>query len=589
MQNSILNYINKKKEIQEKLLSFIDNEEEETNEQKYQDLLQYFDESKYNNYIGDNKEILIMLNKIALNHRRTSNFFERIEKILLDIQEPIKNRFLPYDIYCCFKNNKRILLFLIQNNFIKVDQNLVDQILYNRENYKAHYHAGTIEYLFPEIKEFLPKKMYKKISGSIYHIEKINVQEDSNLPLFEELRSKGENPSMICELIRKDSIDEFIEYVTRNGLLLNSSIKRSIFETNPLLNQKEYTSLIEYASFFGSVKIFNFLRMNKIEVQPSLMKFAIHSNNADMIHLIEEFMTKEDLPENFYQLGFEETLKCHNFDLSEYFLNNFISNPVLHKSVKWMNFEYFPAEFSHDIFYHLCKNDCYNYISVFFEKDRGVLPHNQGILDEAFGAAVRMNNTNIMNLFYDYLNSYSYKRLIRKYKFSSTFTIDYNFKELDIIQVRNASFSKKLIFSRGVSYIIPYFFHKFPYIEEITFQKPSQIESFDNGVFYGRTSLKEIEIPASVKVIHKRAFCKCTGLKKVTFEEESSVYQIDKYAFFECSSLEQIVIPPSVKKIGKNIFEKCNSLVRVLIPSSLQSEVTKEYLNCPAQTTVEYY
>ncbi|KAK8843814.1 hypothetical protein M9Y10_024888 [Tritrichomonas musculus] len=92
-----------------------------------------------------------------------------------------------------------------------------------------------------------------------------------------------------------------------------------------------------------------------------------------------------------------------------------------------------------------------------------------------------------------------------------------------------------LIIPRSVSCFAPNIFHNGPCIEEITFQKPSHIENLCNRVFYGRTSLKEIEIPAS-------------------------------------TSERPIVIPQAVKVIGKNIFEKCDSLVSVLIPSSLQNK-----------------
>ena len=49
----------------------------------------------------------------------------------------------------------------------------------------------------------------------------------------EEMREIGENENHICELIRKDMIEDFITYVNRNKLELDLTVDNSIFETNP--------------------------------------------------------------------------------------------------------------------------------------------------------------------------------------------------------------------------------------------------------------------------------------------------------------------------------------------------------------------
>ena len=60
----------------------------------------------------------------------------------------------------------------------------------------------------------------------------------------------GENDSKICELIRNDSINEFIEYVKKGNVSLTMRIKPSIFETHYYLNRFQNQTLIEYACFF---------------------------------------------------------------------------------------------------------------------------------------------------------------------------------------------------------------------------------------------------------------------------------------------------------------------------------------------------
>ena len=91
----------------------------------------------------------------------------------------------------------------------------------------------------------------------------------------------------ICSLIRQDSVVDFITHVNRYNISPLSRISPSIFETNPFLIDNTNTSLIEYSAFFGSIQIFRYLLMNNAELTPSLWLYAIHSKNAELIHLLE--------------------------------------------------------------------------------------------------------------------------------------------------------------------------------------------------------------------------------------------------------------------------------------------------------------
>ena len=55
-----------------------------------------------------------------------------------------------------------------------------------------------------------------------------------------------------------------------------------------LLYFKKKPTLIEYAAFNGSIQIFQYLKMNKVELNEELWSYAIHSGNAQIIHLLEE-------------------------------------------------------------------------------------------------------------------------------------------------------------------------------------------------------------------------------------------------------------------------------------------------------------
>ena len=115
-------------------------------------------------------------------------------------------------------------------------------------------------YFAPEMTPYINIKEFTDESD-IEFIKQHFFQEFTNE--FFEKRKIGENDNHICQLIRKDLIEEFIVYVNRNNISLESLINPSIFETNSFLLKNKEVSLIEYAAFFGSIQIFQYLKINK--------------------------------------------------------------------------------------------------------------------------------------------------------------------------------------------------------------------------------------------------------------------------------------------------------------------------------------
>ena len=80
-------------------------------------------------------------------------------------------------------------------------------------------------------------------------------------------------------------------------------------------------TLIEYASFFGSIEIYQFLNFNNVLLRPRLWYYSIHSKNAEIIHLLEE---NNIIPnDKSYIKCFEESIKCHHNEL--YSITNKVS------------------------------------------------------------------------------------------------------------------------------------------------------------------------------------------------------------------------------------------------------------------------
>ena len=88
---SYLNYINKMKNTQTKLLDYIDNESNV--EELFDNLINFISEQKFVENRNEMKAILHLISKIAENHFRGPDFFNKVTKILEYFKNSITNYF----------------------------------------------------------------------------------------------------------------------------------------------------------------------------------------------------------------------------------------------------------------------------------------------------------------------------------------------------------------------------------------------------------------------------------------------------------------------------------------------------------------
>lgn len=88
----------------------------------------------------------------------------------------------------------------------------------------------------------------------------------------------------------------------------------------------------------------------------------------------------------------------------------------------------------------------------------------------------------------------------------------------------------------------------------------AQIESISKVAFHHSKNLREINIPATVKIVDGKsandgaAFYYCVSLERVTFGENSVCETIGALAFHHCESLTYVNIPNSVKTVNSHAF-----------------------------------
>ena len=107
-----------------------------------------------------------------------------------------------------------------------------------------------------------------------------------------------------------------------------------------MLLQNMQTTLIEYASFFGSIQVFQFLKVNKAPLSQNMQKYAIHGKNAELIHILEGNNVEDD-NDKFVAL-YVESIKCHHIDIMNYFKDNFVESKMVYAflsdSYRYFNF-----------------------------------------------------------------------------------------------------------------------------------------------------------------------------------------------------------------------------------------------------------
>lgn len=105
--------------------------------------------------------------------------------------------------------------------------------------------------------------------------------------------------------------------------------------------------------------------------------------------------------------------------------------------------------------------------------------------------------------------------------------------------------------------------------------------------FRGCADITSVQLPESVYLIKKQAFCNCTGLTSVIFTNTNlSVSHIESNAFEGCTSLTEFSFPMSIVTLESSIFSDCTSLARVNFPIGIKFIPAYMFTRCTALENV---
>lgn len=126
------------------------------------------------------------------------------------------------------------------------------------------------------------------------------------------------------------------------------------------------------------------------------------------------------------------------------------------------------------------------------------------------------------------------------------------------------------------------------------------VTTIDGYAFKGNKKIKKVIIPGSVGSIWGQAFKGCTALEEVVIldpevgMESEGLTSIKRHGAFEgCTSLKSINLPASLKELGQHhfggaVFAGCTSLTSIDIPSSVTEIPDVTFKNCSSLKTVRF-
>lgn len=153
--------LEKFKEIQANILKFL--EKDNDTEESFQNLtkiIEFLKKGTENLY--DVTLLLHLLASIAENHFLEQDFYPKLEKLLLLLKDEIKENCSDSEIFNIFKNSKRVLLFLFEEQMLKMNNYIATQM-----QSKKYMEKKYPKYFFPEIKTYLRSLILISLLNSI--------------------------------------------------------------------------------------------------------------------------------------------------------------------------------------------------------------------------------------------------------------------------------------------------------------------------------------------------------------------------------------------------------------------------------------
>lgn len=208
------------------------------------------------------------------------------------------------------------------------------------------------------------------------YFSKIEKMRENDWEYYNNLRENGITKGLLYT-IKCDDIEQLSSCAANPEFDFNVRIKPKYFSTDFFLQNNP--TLIQVAAFYGSIKCFNFLRLNNADLHAedkksqSLQKFAVAGGNLTILDILDDF-------------SFEDTLTTsvlfHNIEISKWLISV--------KRVQNMN----------EAFSTACLNNDFECLNLLLEN--GVNPNSCNVnASNALHLAAARNNFVVLNFLKD--------------------------------------------------------------------------------------------------------------------------------------------------------------------------------------------
>ena len=290
LKEAIATELNEVLNLQKRLLSMDENE--------YDDAIKYI----INNFSHDKKsmvQLLYTLKSIVIARPYLLKF---ASSVIRNICVEVVTFFSSDELLQIF-NNKTLLLTIFDIGAVSMEE-----IMQKYDNNNA------FKFFFEQIQATDNEYFSKKIDSTpflFYFCQKVDYK------LHQACQIEGVNNDRIALSIRFDDISNF-EYLARSKSF-DSRIVYSIYDSNEIVsNMWKMPTYLEYAAFYGAEKIFNYIlsiyQINEVEIEESVMEFAVAGGSKEIIQILEEHNVK------FNHQCLINAIKYFHLDLYKYIL-----------------------------------------------------------------------------------------------------------------------------------------------------------------------------------------------------------------------------------------------------------------------------
>lgn len=138
-------------------------------------------------------------------------------------------------------------------------------------------------------------------------------------------------PDSLAEAILKDDPEMLHTIIVKERLTLDVTIPPNIFGISEFVNHNP--TLIQYASFFGSIKCFKHLLLNKASLSLTddrhlkLVHFAVAGGNTEIIHILEQ-------SETLFSRTLSISIEYNHYDLFEWLYEKYYDSKLFEDAVQ---------------------------------------------------------------------------------------------------------------------------------------------------------------------------------------------------------------------------------------------------------------